>query len=65
VGANSGLGYLLVVANAFHDMPLVFAILIWLALVSLILVGIIDIAERLSIPWSRGARTRHLVQVQG
>jgi NitT/TauT family transport system permease protein len=65
VGANSGLGYLLVVANGNLDMPLVFAILIWLALVSLVLVGIIDIGERLAIPWSRGARTRHLVQVQG
>jgi NitT/TauT family transport system permease protein len=65
VGANSGLGYLLVVANGNLDMPLVFAILIWLALISLILVGIIDIGERLAIPWSRGARTRHLVQVQG
>jgi hypothetical protein len=30
-----------------------------------VLVGIIDIGERLAIPWSRGARTRHLVQVQG
>jgi NitT/TauT family transport system permease protein len=65
VGANSGLGYLLVVANGNLDMPLVFAILIWLALMSLILVGIIDVGERLAIPWSRSARTRHLVQVQG
>jgi NitT/TauT family transport system permease protein len=64
VGANSGLGYLLVVANGNLDMALVFAILVWLVLVSLVLVGIIDIAERLSIPWSRDTRSRHLVQVQ-
>src|ERR1700731_4677142 len=38
-----------------------FAILVWLVLVSLLLVGAIDLAERLAIPWSR---SRHLVQVQ-
>ena len=38
-----------------------FAILVWLVLVSLLLVGAIDLAERLAIPWSRN----HLVQVQG
>ena len=65
VGANSGLGYLLVVANGNLDMALVFAILVWLVLVSLLLVGAIDLAERLAIPWSRNSRSRHLVQVQG
>jgi ABC-type nitrate/sulfonate/bicarbonate transport system permease component len=39
-----------------------FAILVWLVVVSLLLVGAIDLAERLAIPWSR---SRHLVQVQG
>jgi len=29
------------------------------------MVGVIDIAERLTIPWSRNTRSRHLVQVQG
>ena len=62
VGANSGLGYLLVVANGNLDMPLVFAILAWLVVVSLVLVGVIDIAERFTIPWSRDTRSRHLVQ---
>ena len=42
-----------------------FAILVWLVLVSLLLVGAIDLAERLAIPWSRNSRSRHLVQVQG
>lgn len=65
VGANSGLGYLLVVANGNLDMALVFAILVWLVLVSLLLVGAIDLAERFAIPWSRNSRSRHLVQVQG
>ena len=39
--------------------------LVWLVLVSLLLVGAIDLAERLAIPWSRNSRSRHLVQVQG
>ena len=65
VGSNTGLGYLIVVANGNLDMPFVFAILVWLVLVSLIMVGVIDIAERLTIPWSRNTRSRHLVQVQG
>ena len=65
VGANSGLGYLLVVANGNLDMALVFAILVWLVLISLVLVGVIDVAERIAIPWSRNTRSRHLVQVQG
>jgi NitT/TauT family transport system permease protein len=64
VGANSGLGYLLVVANGNLDMALVFAILVWLVFVSLVLVGIIDIVERLAVPWSRQTRSRHLVQMQ-
>lgn len=64
VGANSGLGYLLVVANGNLDMALVFAVLIWLALVSLVLVGIIDIGERLAVPWNRAARIRNLVLAQ-
>jgi NitT/TauT family transport system permease protein len=64
VGANSGLGYVLVVANGNLDMSLVFAILVWLVVVSLVMVGVIDIAERLAIPWSRNTRSRHLVQGQ-
>ncbi len=64
VGANSGLGYLLVVANGNLDMALVFAVLVWLVVISLVLVGIIDIVERLAIPWSRNTRSRHLVQAQ-
>ena len=61
VGANSGLGYLLVVANGNLDMALVFAILVWLVLVSFVLVAAIDVAERIAIPWSRNTRSRQLV----
>jgi len=65
VGANSGLGYVLVVANGNLDMALVFAIMVWLVLVSLVMIGIIDIAEHFAIPWSRNTRSRQLVQMHG
>ena len=60
VGANAGLGYLLVVANGNLDMALVFALLVWLVLVSFVLVAVIDVAEQIAIPWSRNTRSRHL-----
>lgn len=56
VGSNNGLGYVLVVANGNLDMALVFAVLVWLVVVSLVLTGLIELAERLSIPWSRKSR---------
>jgi NitT/TauT family transport system permease protein len=62
VGANSGLGYLLVVANGDLNMPFVFAVLLWLAFVSLILVGAVDLVERIAIPWSKNSRTRAVAQ---
>ena len=62
VGANSGLGYLLVVANGNLNMSLVFAVLLWLALVSLLLVGFVDLAEGIIMPWSRNSRSRAVAQ---
>jgi NitT/TauT family transport system permease protein len=62
VGANSGLGYLLVVANGNLNMSLVFAVLLWLALVSLLLVGFVDLAEGILMPWNRNSRSRALAQ---
>jgi NitT/TauT family transport system permease protein len=62
VGANSGLGYLLVVANGNLNMSLVFAVLLWLALVSLLLVGFVDLAEGIVMPWSRNSRSRAVAQ---
>jgi ABC-type nitrate/sulfonate/bicarbonate transport system permease component len=46
------------------DMALVFAVLVWLVMVSLVLVGVIELVERLVIPWSRNARSRNLMQMQ-
>jgi NitT/TauT family transport system permease protein len=59
VGANNGLGYILVVANGNLDMALVFATLVWLVVVSLILTWVIELIERIALPWSRQSRNEH------
>jgi NitT/TauT family transport system permease protein len=56
VGANNGLGYILVVANGNLDMALVFGVLVWLVVVSLVLTGLIELIERIAVPWSRKSR---------
>lgn len=62
VGANNGLGYILVVANGNLDMALVFAVLVWLVIVSLILTGLIELLERIVLPWSRKSRNEVLAR---
>jgi len=59
VGANNGLGYILVVANGNLDMALVFATLVWLVVVSLVLTWVIELIERIALPWSRQSRNEH------
>lgn len=52
VGGNQGLGYLIIVANFELDTPLMFGSLILLSIMGLVLYGIIELLERLLIPWS-------------
>ena len=52
VGGNQGLGYLIIVANFELDTPLMFGSLVLLSLMGLALYGIIELLERLLIPWS-------------
>ena len=51
VGANSGIGYVLQIANGNFDLPLMFAALVILSLVGVVLFAAVDVAERLMIPW--------------
>lgn len=46
VGAQAGLGYLMMQANAQLRVPLVFAALVWLAAMGLLLYGLIALVER-------------------
>lgn len=52
VGGNSGLGYLIIVANQELNAPLAFAAIILLSLVGIILYGLVEFAERVLIPWN-------------
>lgn len=51
VGADSGLGYLLLVANGNFDVPLAFSVLVVLTLMGVALYGAIELIERLALPW--------------
>jgi NitT/TauT family transport system permease protein len=51
VGANSGIGYVLQKANGNVDLPLMFAALVILSLIGVLLFLIVDVIERIAIPW--------------
>lgn len=56
VGGRGGLGYLITVGDSDLQIPFVFAIFAWLALMSVVLLSAIDVAERILIPWSHQRR---------
>ena len=60
VGADRGLGYLLLWANANLDTPLLFAILVWLAVIGLLLYYSVEAVERIMLPWHISQRGRDL-----
>jgi NitT/TauT family transport system permease protein len=51
VGADSGLGYQLIVANGTLDVQLSFAVLIVLSVLGIALFGLVVLAERVLLPW--------------
>ena len=51
VGSNSGIGYVLQIANGNFDLPLMFAALVVLSMIGVILFVAIDMIERWAIPW--------------
>ena len=56
VGSNSGIGYLLQIANGNFDLPLMFAGLVLLSAIGVILFSLVDLVERLMIPWHASQR---------
>lgn len=56
IAADKGLGYLLVVANGYLDTPLMFAGIIALSLLGIVFFFIIEILERVFVPWRTGAQ---------
>jgi NitT/TauT family transport system permease protein len=51
VGGNSGLGYLIIVANQELDTALAFAAIVLLSLMGIVLYGLIELLERWLMPW--------------
>jgi NitT/TauT family transport system permease protein len=60
VGSQEGLGYLLTSASGKMETPLVFAVLITISVVAMILFILVELAEKLVIPWHASMRTRGL-----
>ncbi len=56
VGANEGLGYLILQANGNLDTPMLFAGLIVMSVVGVVLFVLLEIAERLVLPWHASRR---------
>ncbi|ANN19990.1 ABC transporter permease [Amycolatopsis orientalis] len=56
VGANEGLGYLILQANGNLDTPMLFAALIVMAGVGVVLFVLLEIVERLVLPWHASRR---------
>jgi len=57
VGSNSGIGYLLQIANGNFDLPLMFAALFLLSMLGVLLFTVIDVAEGFAIPWHASQRS--------
>ncbi|RFU83671.1 ABC transporter permease [Streptomyces triticagri] len=56
VGANEGLGYVILQANGNLDTPMLFAGLLVMSLIGVILFVIVEIAEQLLLPWHASRR---------
>jgi NitT/TauT family transport system permease protein len=56
VGSSSGLGYVLVTAMGNVNTPLAFASITMMAAVGLLLFLLVELVERLAIPWQRSVR---------
>lgn len=51
VGGNRGLGYLIIVANQELDTALAFAAIFLLSVMGIVLYGLVELCERIFIPW--------------
>jgi NitT/TauT family transport system permease protein len=56
VGANEGLGYLLLIANGNLDSALLFAGLIIMSLIGIVMFAVIEVLEKLLLPWHASQR---------
>jgi NitT/TauT family transport system permease protein len=61
VGANTGLGYVLQRSIGNFELPTMFAALLLLALLGMILFWLLEVVERLAIPWHASQREKILL----
>lgn len=61
VGANTGLGYVLQRSIGNFELPTMFAALLLLALLGMILFWLLEVVERLAIPWHASQRGKILL----
>ena len=59
VGSNSGIGYVLQIANGNFDLPLMFAALVVLSMMGVLLFAAVELVEKLMIPWHQSQRRSH------
>ncbi|HEV6953407.1 MAG TPA: ABC transporter permease [Promicromonospora sp.] len=57
VGADRGLGYVLLLASGNLDAPLLFADLLLMSLIGVVLFVLVEVLERLLVPWHASRRT--------
>ena len=62
VGANQGLGYMILQANGNLDTATLFAALILMSILGVVMFLALEVAERYLIPWHASQRGRHLPQ---
>jgi NitT/TauT family transport system permease protein len=61
VGANSGIGFVLQRSIGNFELPMMFAALLVLALIGVVLFWLIDLIERLLIPWHASQRQNFVI----
>ena len=64
VGADQGLGYVLLLASGNLNAPLLFAVLILMSVIGIVLFLLVELLERLVIPW-HASRRNNLVLAGG
>jgi len=64
VGADQGLGYVLLLASGNLNAPLLFAVLILMSIIGIVLFLLVELLERLVIPW-HASRRNNLVLAGG
>jgi NitT/TauT family transport system permease protein len=61
VGANSGLGYIVMSSNGNLNTPQLFAALIAMSLIGIVLFAVLEIAERFAVPWRTAREERDIL----